>query len=157
MLPLCCSSEPDAGRAGSEMARIMGVNAQSKHYFHPADGCAGSEMARIREGGRQCWVAVPCREPADGRAGSEMARIMGVNIIGVFLTLLVTAQIAISVRNLVRTQLEETTPPKQSFPFNRAHYVGWGEVLVHALAHGQHTQDVGCECHFDTAWCECHF
>lgn len=58
-----------------------------------------------------------------------MARIMGVNVIGVFLTLLVTAQIAISVRNLVRTQLEETTPPKQSFPFNRAHYVGWGEVL----------------------------
>ena len=58
-----------------------------------------------------------------------MARIMGVNVIGVFLTLLVTAQIAISVRNLVRTQLEETTPPKQSFPFNRNHYVGWGEAL----------------------------
>ncbi|KAK9867306.1 hypothetical protein WJX84_001513 [Apatococcus fuscideae] len=63
-------------------------------------------------------------------SGSEMARIMGVNVIGVFLTLLVTAQIAISVRNLVRTQLEETTPPKQSFPFNRNHYIGWGALLL---------------------------
>ena len=59
-------------------------------------------------------------------AGSELARIFGVNVLGVFLTLTVTAQIAITVRNLVKTQLEETTPPKQSFPFNRAHYVGWG-------------------------------
>ena len=62
-------------------------------------------------------------------AGSEVVRIVGVNLLGVFLTLIVTAQIAISVRNLVKTQLEETTPPKSTFPFRREHYVGWGTPL----------------------------
>ena len=37
-----------------------------------------------------------------------------------------TAQVAVSIRNAVKTEMEEQPPLKRLPPFNKYHYGGWG-------------------------------
>ena len=57
-------------------------------------------------------------------------------------SLLVTAQVAVSIRNAVKTEMEEQPPLKRLPPFNKYHYSGWGvrsgTVLPH-MHHERHT------------------
>lgn len=52
---------------------------------------------------------------------------MAIIAVGMPASLLVTAQIAVSIRTAVKTEMEEQPPPKRLPPFGRLHYAGWGE------------------------------
>lgn len=50
--------------------------------------------------------------------------------VGMPASLLVTAWVAVAIRNAVRTEMEEQPAPKRLPSFNKYHYAGWG-VLLH--------------------------
>ncbi|KAK9821310.1 hypothetical protein WJX81_008067 [Elliptochloris bilobata] len=67
-------------------------------------------------------------------AGRDMAKILAIIGLGMPASLLFTAQVAVGIRALCRTQMEPQPPPRPQLSFSRAHHVGWGIVAVIALA-----------------------
>ena len=63
------------------------------------------------------------------RAGSDLAKIIGIIAVGMPASLLFTAQVAVSIRKMVDTKLEDTPTPKKLPPFKRFHYNLWGSFL----------------------------
>jgi hypothetical protein len=62
-------------------------------------------------------------------AGADLAKIVAIIALGMPATLLVTAWIAVAIRNATRTELEEQPVPKRLPPFSKFHYALWGELL----------------------------
>jgi hypothetical protein len=49
--------------------------------------------------------------------------------VGMPASLLVTAGVAVAIRNAVRTEMEEQPALKRMPSFNKFHYAGWGALL----------------------------
>ncbi|EIE23379.1 hypothetical protein COCSUDRAFT_15440, partial [Coccomyxa subellipsoidea C-169] len=69
-----------------------------------------------------------------GIQGADLAKIMAIIGVGMPASLLVTAWVAVAIRNAVRTEMEEQPTPKRLPSFNKYHYAGWGGVLALGLA-----------------------
>ena len=67
-------------------------------------------------------------------AGIDLAKILGLVVVGMPVTLLVTAQVAILIRHFSATQLEppQTGPPPPAF--TRLHHLAWGATWLTSLA-----------------------
>lgn len=59
-------------------------------------------------------------------AGADLAKILGIIALGMPASLVFTAQVAVSIRKMVETKLEDTPTPKKLPPFKRFHYSLWG-------------------------------
>ena len=55
-----------------------------------------------------------------------MVKILAIIGLGMPASLLVTAQVAVSIRALCRTQVEPQPPHRPQPPFSRAHHAAWG-------------------------------
>ena len=64
----------------------------------------------------------PCAD-----AGSDLGKILGIIAIGMPASLIFTAQVAVSIRKMVNTKLEDTPTPKKLPPFKPFHYSLWSE------------------------------
>ena len=79
---------------------------------------------RLLSGLDICASCVTRRHCAD--AGSDLGKIIGIIAIGMPASLLFTAQVAVSIRRMVNTKLEDTPAPKKPPPFKAFHYSLWG-------------------------------
>lgn len=79
-----------------------------------------------------------------GIPGSDIAKILLILCVGMVGTLLFTAQTAVFIRQLVKTENKEVVKAKPSPPFNRLHWTAWGGIaglsylvaaVVPSLAH----------------------
>jgi hypothetical protein len=55
-----------------------------------------------------------------------MVKILAIIGLGMPASLLFTAQVAVGIRSLCRTQVEPQPPLQAQAPFSRAHYLAWG-------------------------------
>ena len=67
-------------------------------------------------------------------AGSDLAKITAIIGVGMPASLLVTAWVAVTIRNAVRTEMEEQPVPKRLPAFNKFHYAGWGMTIAPTTA-----------------------
>ena len=65
--------------------------------------------------------------PCAGCAGSDLGKIVAIIAVGMPASLIFTAQVAVAIRKMVETKLEDTPTPKKLPPFKRFHYSLWGE------------------------------
>lgn len=61
--------------------------------------------------------------------GSALLRILVVILVGMPASLLFTAAVAKTIRQLTNTELEPTQPSKASAPFTRGHHIAWSALL----------------------------
>ena len=62
-----------------------------------------------------------------GCAGADLGKIVAIVALGMPASLIFTAQVAVAIRKMVETKLEDTPTPKKLPPFKRFHYSLWGE------------------------------
>ncbi|KAK9823111.1 hypothetical protein WJX72_000351 [[Myrmecia] bisecta] len=79
-----------------------------------------------------------------GISGADLSKMLGIIAVGTVATLAATAQVAIVIRNIVKTEMQEAPVAKASPPFTKLHYWAWGAIgaagLVTAAALPQYTQ-----------------
>ena len=63
-------------------------------------------------------------------AGADLAKILGIVALGMPASLVFTAQVAVSIRKMVETKLEDTPAHKKLPPFKRFHYSLWGGYFI---------------------------
>ena len=68
------------------------------------------------------------------RAGIDLAKILGLIVVGMPVTLLVTAQVAITIRKFSETEMEPPEPQAPAGAFSRLHHTAWGATWVLSLA-----------------------
>ena len=59
-----------------------------------------------------------------------MGKILAIIAVGMPLSLIFTAQVAVSIRKMVNTKLEDTPTPKKLPPFKAFHYSLWGACCL---------------------------
>lgn len=74
-------------------------------------------------------------------AGADLAKILGIVALGMPASLVFTAQVAVSIRKMVETKLEDTPTPKKLPPFTRFHYSLWGGSFIASRKAGALTAD----------------
>ena len=62
-----------------------------------------------------------------------MGKILAIIAVGMPASLVFTAQVAVSIRKMVNTKLEDTPTPKKLPPFKPFHYSLWGASCPHSL------------------------
>lgn len=67
-------------------------------------------------------------------AGIDLVKILGLVIVGMPATLLVTAQVAILIRKYSKTEMEPHEPQDSMPPFSKLHYAAWGGTWLVSLA-----------------------
>ena len=67
-------------------------------------------------------------------AGVDLAKILALIVVGMPVTLLVTAQVAILIRRFSETELEPTNPIPPTPAFSRLHHIAWAAIWVVSLA-----------------------
>ncbi|GBF88340.1 plastidal glycolate glycerate translocator, chloroplastic [Raphidocelis subcapitata] len=68
-----------------------------------------------------------------GIPGGDLARIVGILLVGMVATLLFTAQVAVVIREAVKTPVKPVPKGKPAPPFETGHYVAWGTIAVLSL------------------------
>ena len=68
-----------------------------------------------------------CEKGCMGCAGADLGKIVAIVALGMPASLIFTAQVAVAIRKMVETKLEDTPTPKKLPPFKRFHYSLWGE------------------------------
>lgn len=63
-----------------------------------------------------------------------MGKILAIIAVGMPASLVFTAQIAVSIRKMVKTELEDSPTPKKLPPFKRFHYSLWGTFHIPSFA-----------------------
>ena len=66
-------------------------------------------------------------------AGSDLGKILAIIAVGMPASLIFTAQVAVSIRKMVNTKLEDTPTPKKLPPFKPFHYSLWGASCPHGF------------------------
>lgn len=68
-----------------------------------------------------------------GIPGSDVLKILGILCVGTVGTLLFTAQTAVYIRELVKTENKEVVKAKPSPPFQLSHWLSWGAIAAVSL------------------------
>ena len=77
---------------------------------------------------------VLCMLTARAHAGLDLVKVVVVIAVGMPLSLWVTAQTAVTIRESSNTELLPTPPQAPSAPFTQAHRAAWGAAAVASLA-----------------------
>lgn len=64
----------------------------------------------------------------------DLIKILALVVVGMPVTLLVTAQVAIVIRHFSQTELEPPLPQPPTPAFSKLHYTAWGATWLVSLA-----------------------
>ena len=123
---LCCTRKIRMGCAGQDTGNIVAamVLGSTASITFPAQ--VGTRTGRQTTAAMLALLSL-YKKGCMGCAGADLGKIVAIVALGMPASLIFTAQVAVAIRKMVETKLEDTPTPKKLPPFKRFHYSLWGE------------------------------
>lgn len=123
---LCCTRKIRMGCAGQDLGNNVAAMVLGSTAFITFPAQVGIRTGRQTTAAMLALLSLS-EKGCMGCAGADLGKIVAIVALGMPASLIFTAQVAVAIRKLVETKLEDTPTPKKLPPFKRFHYSLWGE------------------------------